>query len=249
MKNIKFSFMLILTFALSCQAPESDLANTLDYELKVIEYQTPDCEPEHDPCFLATITYPQFNNGDSMAVRLANRIIRNSTLDFIGMGDVEAVTDPTLEDAVHDLSGSFQRFRSDFPASSIGWEARIKSQEIARNDTILVFETNAMTYFGGAHPNKNLRYFNFNRHTGSLVPLSAFISDMETFTARAEKTFRSKYLKADQTFEDAGFSFMGEDFMLPANYAFYQDSIKLHYNHYEIASYASGDFDIMVSIQ
>ena len=241
--------MLSLSIAMGCKGPQSEATNALGYELKSIEFQTPECEPERDPCFLATITYPEFNSGDSMAVYLANRIIRNSTLDFIGMGDVESTSDPTLEEAVNTLSDSFRRFRTDFPESSVGWEARIKTQEVTKNDSIIVFETSAMTFFGGAHPNKNKRYFNFNRETGSLVPLSEFIADMDTFTARAEKAFRLKYLRENQTFEDAGFDFMGGVFTLPGNYAFFQDSIKLHYNHYEIASYASGDFHIMVSIQ
>ena len=50
------------------------------------------------------------------------------------------------------------------------------------------------------------------------------------------------------SYQDAGFDFLGENFILPANYAFKGDSILLHYNHYEIAPYAAGQFDVAVPL-
>jgi hypothetical protein len=165
------------------------------------------------------------------------------------MGDVEATSDPNLNQAVLDLDKSMAQLIKDFGPPPTGWEANMSTIELYRSDTVLVLEVGSMTYFGGAHPNSNLRYFNFNRKTGGLIPLTNLVGDLSEFTQRAEVVFKDKYVKNDESYADAGFSFLGGNYTLSANYALVGDSIRLHYNKYEISSYAAGDFDITVSIK
>ena len=84
---------------------------------------------------------------------------------------------------------------------------------------------------------------------GNLIPMTSVVNDMQEFSARAETVFREAYnLEEDINYRDAGFDFLGNKFKLPANYAFLGDSIRLHYNPYEIAAYAMGEFEITVAI-
>ena len=222
----------------------------LDYTMMKSDYQSADCEPETDACLMITITYPQFDKGDTLPMLLANRIIKNSILDNIGMGDVESVEDPSIELAIEDLNKSFENVKKDFGDYGTGWQVHINSQELYRNDSLLVLTIGTMTYMGGAHPNTNLRYFNFNRFTGSYLPISYFVSDLKQFTSRAEIAFRQTYnIDEGTSYDDAGFNFLGDKYTLSANYVYLGDSIKLHYNHYEISSYAAGDFEITVAIE
>ena len=79
--------------------------------------------------------------------------------------------------------------------------------------------------------------------------MTSIVNDMQEFTARAEAAFREAYnLEDNINYKDVGFDFLGNKFNLPANYAFLGDSIRLHYNSYEIASYAMGEFEITVPI-
>lgn len=222
----------------------------LDYTMVKADFKSADCEPETDACLMVTIIYPRFNKGDTLAMILANRIIKNSILNNIGMADVESTEDPSIELAIEDLNKRFEDVKKDFGDYGTGWQADIGSRELYRSDSILVLAVGAMTYFGGAHPNTNLRYFNFDRNTGSYLPISTFVSDLEQFTSRAEAKFKRTYnIDEGRSYDDAGFNFLGDRFVLAASYAYLGDSIRLHYNHYEIAAYAAGDFEITVSIK
>ena len=241
-----FSYLPWLLGVVSITSCNS-ISENLDYELRLLEYQSPNCEPERDACLMVDLEYAYFMDGDSAAKSIANMIVRNSTLDFLGMGDVEAKVTPGLETAVKDLDRSFQELKKEF-GSSTGWMAEMHTSEVYRNDTILVLEVNSAAYFGGAHGQYFTRYFNFDRRSGKLLPLSSFV-DPAIFINRAEEQFKSKYVEDGESYLDAGFDFLEGKYVLSANYAFKGDSILLHYNHYEIAPYAAGQFDVSVPVK
>lgn len=234
-----------LIHATSCSNDQGS-GKPLDYELIKVEYRTENCEPERDACLMVDLSYAKFIEGDSLAQYLANRIIRNSTLDFLGMGDVEAAVTPPIEEAVKDLDESFLKLKQEL-GTSAGWMAELYTSEVYRNDTLLVLKTYSMTYFGGAHGNYNTRYLNFDRRSGRLHPLTDFV-EMNPFKEAAQMAFNEKYVGEGQTYTEAGFDFFDGKFRLPANYGFKGDSMLLHYNHYEIAPYAAGTFDVAVAI-
>ena len=222
----------------------------LEYTFVSSEFTSPDCEPEKEACLMLSINYPQFDKGDSVAMHLANRIVKNSILDNIGMGDVESTVDPSIEMVIEELNLKFEELKKEFNDYGTGWQADISSSELYRTDSILVLAIGSMTYFGGAHPNHGLRYYNFNRYSGRYLPISTFITDLKEFTNKAEVVFKKKYnIGEGTTYDDAGFNFLGDRFAISANYAYLGDSIRLHYNHYEISSYAAGDFEITVALK
>ena len=244
-----FIFSSII-FLLNCTPAADDSEQKLGYTMVKVDFRSPNCEPETQACLMVDILYPRFDKGDSLAMLLANRIVKNSILDNIGMGDVESTEDPGIEEAIEGLSKSFENLKKDFSDYATGWEAHINTRELYKSDSILVLQIGSMTYMGGAHPNSNIRYFNFNRNTGRYLPISTFVSDLEQFAAKAETIFKKEYnIEEGTSYDDAGFNFLGNRFILSANYAFLGDSIKLHYNHYEISSYAAGDFEITVALK
>lgn len=247
--TIKILPALLLIFLASCSEKFMNNDQNLDYGLRAIEFNSPGCQPETEACLMIKINYPNFNSGDSLAMLLANRIIKNSILDNIGMGDVESTEEPSLDQAIEDLSKSFEEIKKEFGVHGTGWQGEISTTELFRSDSILVLESSTMTYFGGAHPNRNTRYFNLNRKAGNMIPLTVIIKDLEKFRRKAEKAFNEKYgINDDNTYDKAGYQFLGGRFSLSANYAFLGDSIRLHYNPYEIAPYSMGDSEITVDI-
>jgi len=247
-KNLQL--LILVIFLANCTQIAENTDQSLNYTMVATEFNTPDCQPETDACLMIKIKYPKFDAGDSLAMFLANRIIKNSILDNIGMGDVESTEDPSIEQAIEDLSESFERLKKDFGDYGTGWQADIYARELYKSDTVLVLESSTMTYFGGAHPNHGTRYFNFNREAGNMIPMREFVKDLAQFTNKAEKVFNEKYgINADNTYDKAGYNFLGGRFVLSANYAFLGDSIRLHYNPYEIAPYSMGDSEITVGLK
>lgn len=243
------NLVILASILLGCSQIKGNLGQSLNYTMVETEFQTPDCQPETDACLMIKLQYPKFDTGDSLAQFLANRIIKNSMLDNLGMGDVESTEEPSIDQVIEDLNTRFIELKKEFGDYGTGWQADIYTSEIYKSDSVLVLETNTMTYFGGAHPNHGTRYFNFKRTAGNLTPLSDFVNDLDTFTSKAEKVFNEKYeITEDNDYAKAGFDFLGGKFILSANYAFLGDSIRLHYNPYEIAPYSMGDFEITVGL-
>jgi hypothetical protein len=246
----KTTLILLVIILASCGQLKEKQDDLLNYTMVTTEFNSPGCQPETEACLMLNIAYPNFDSGDSLARFLANRIIKNSILDNIGMGDVESTEDPSIDQAIEDLSENFEELKKEFGDYGTGWEASITVNELFKTDSILVLETGTMTYFGGAHPNHGIRYFNFNRKAGNLIPLSDIVKDLAQFTSKAEKVFNKKYsINEDNTYDKAGYQFLGGKFILSANYAFLGDSIRLHYNPYEIAPYSMGDSEITVILK
>ena len=245
-----FYLLFSLIFLINCTPSDDDSNQNLGYTLVKTDFKSPDCEPETDACLMLNIAYPRFDKGDSLAILLANRIVKNSILDNIGMGDVESADDLGIEEAIEQLRMRFEEVKKEFGDYGTGWQVNIGAEELFRNDSVLVLTIGTMTYMGGAHPNSNIRYYNFDRNTGRFMPLVTFVDDLEHFTSSAEVEFRKTYnIKDGTSYDDAGFNFLGDNFALSANYAYLGDSIRLHYNHYEISSYAAGDFEITVALK
>lgn len=219
----------------------------LGYQITHIEFNDQDCLQEKEACFVANLNFPEFEGLDSIQLLHTNKIIGNTIMDALGLGDVESSGQPDIQAALNSVAKQFEKVKNSFNYSA-GWIADVQTLPIYEDDTILVFALETMIYFGGAHPNTNRVYFNLNRMTGKKLPndwLHALGIEEE-----AEAIFRSlNNLKPDNSLDEAGFLFPNNEFRLPANYAFKGDSIILFYNRYEIAPYASGATEIIVPVR
>ncbi len=222
----------------------------IDMTIKTLRYQTPDCQPERDPCLMIDLDFPVFTGNDSLAVQQAANEITGLYYDVLGQqGGGTTADEQGLMQAVATLAKTFDDYRHDFPDDNTGWQVNIKANELYRNDTLLTVAVNSFWFFGGAHGNYEVHYFNINRQTGRLLSPEKLLPDLQALREKAEKIFRQKYLPAGSSnWEEAGFSFTNNTFQLPQNMAFAGDSIILHYNQYEIGPYAAGDFHLSVPI-
>ena len=240
---MRFSW-LVFAFGFACvnDAPQ------LSYSIVHIQFDSQECQDEREACFLANIHYPLFAGLDSTKLIKAKRFVGNHILDALGMGDVESVGSPDIRKALDLVDQNLKDVKSSLNYGT-GWIADVQTFPVYEDDTLLVFGLETMTYFGGAHPNTNRRYYNFNKITGE--PYSyKWLANLPEINQRAESLFREIYnLKPSDSFHSKGFLFPKDVFQLPANFGIKKDSLILFYNRYEAAPYAFGPIELAMALK
>ena len=143
---------------------------------------------------------------------------------------------------------SYEKLQKEFPKDKFGWEADIKGSVKYQSENILNLEINHYTYTGGAHGYQGLRSLLFDPNTGKSITNDELFIDKASFKALAEKKFRAKYkIPASKSINSTGLMFEKEMFQLPQNIFFTDKGLLLYYNSYEVASYADGAKELLLS--
>lgn len=143
---------------------------------------------------------------------------------------------------------SYEKLQKEFPKDKFGWEADIKGSVKYQSENILNIEINHYTYTGGAHGYQGLRSLLFDPNTGKSIINDELFIDKASFKALAEKKFRAKYkIPASKSINSTGLMFEKEMFQLPQNIFFTDKGLLLYYNSYEVASYADGAKELLLS--
>ena len=143
---------------------------------------------------------------------------------------------------------SYEKLQKEFPKDKFGWEADIKGSVKYQSENILNIEINHYTYTGGAHGYQGLRSLLFDPNTGKSITNNELFTDKASFKALAEKKFRAKYkIPASKSINSTGLMFEKEMFQLPQNIFFTDKGLLLYYNSYEVASYADGAKELLLS--
>ena len=143
---------------------------------------------------------------------------------------------------------SYEKLQKEFPNDKFGWEADINGSVKYQSENVLNIEISHYTYTGGAHGYQGLRSLLFDPSTGKLIANNKLFNDREAFKAFAEKKFRDKYkILANKSINSTGLMFEKEKFHLPQNIFFTDNGLLLYYNSYEVASYADGPKELLLS--
>lgn len=219
----------------------------LTYTIAHLQYDQSDCQGEREACFMANINFPEFTGLNTSMLMLPTRLVANNIIDALGMGDVESNAMPDIGKALENVAESLEEVKSANNYTN-GWTADVQTIAIYEDDTLLVFAMELMTFFGGAHPNTNRRYYNLNRLTGKPYN-SPWMIKLPAIKQRAEHVFRElNHLGPDDSLNENGFLFTNNEFQLPSNFGIKGDSLILFYNRYEIAPYAYGPVELTISI-
>ena len=117
------------------------------------------------------------------------------------------------------------------------------------SDNILSTRETVSTYEGGAHPNTNFNFKNFNLRSGKEIKLSdVFTGDyIPLLNKIAERKFRKIYkIPENKNLEKAGFYFKKGVFKLNDNYSFSSYAVTFQFNPYEVAAYVFGAPEIVI---
>ncbi|WP_373059626.1 DUF3298 domain-containing protein [Zunongwangia sp. H14] len=233
MKKYLLILLLALIFA-GCEQEEKPLHFT-NYS---IEKSSDNCNPEEGDCAFISISYPVAENENKVASKI-NEEIRSHIIEIVDYQEEEKLV--SVEELAINFIENYKTNARDFSAYELPWEATIFAEFTRRDAALISIRFNSRMFTGGAHGYSSISYLNFNPETGDLYSYN------ELFTPEFKRFFEEKFRKdqgigEEDSINSTGLFFEDDTFVLPENIGFTEEGLVLHYNAYEIASYAEGEF-------
>ena len=242
----------ILLLSAGC-GKSKDERSGLDSDLPVFEMaefsRTIDsCDEARNYCAKMSAVYPVLKSGVSGKVMAA---VNDSVLQYVKSNLTTLEMGTNLRDlSLQNLSDSLFLSYSTYAKESeyiSPWELELTGEVLFLSKKFVAVAIENYGFTGGAHPYSNTTLLNFDLKSGKAVQVLDFIRDKKTLMVLAEKAFRkSRELSADENLNEAGF-FWDATFQLPTNLGIAQDGLYFYYNAYEIAAYAWGPTDFVIS--
>lgn len=238
-KNLTAFFLLALMISCAEDKRETtSLGTEIIFKTETIEKSLDNCSPEEGECTFISLSFPVAEGNDKQT-RKINAAIEDLIARTIDYQDNLEILNP--EQIAENFIKNYKETAEDFPEYELPWEATINGKLIYRGPEVIsiVFKTDMFT--GGAHGYRSTNYLNFDPESANILkPEELFNPGFKNF---AERDFRTKHnIPLDENINSTGMFFENNEFHLPENIGITRDHIILHYNAYEIAPYASGNF-------
>ncbi|MDT0676448.1 DUF3298 and DUF4163 domain-containing protein [Autumnicola musiva] len=230
-------FLLILLTAVvltSCEKEKKPLQFT-NYS---VEKSYDQCNPEEGDCAFISISYPVAKKESEAASRI-NEEVKNHIIKIVDYQEEEKIA--SVEDLAIHFIENYKNTARDFAEYELPWEGSVFAEIARRTPELISFRFNSRMFTGGAHGYSSISFLNFNPENGESY------AHEELFTPEFKKFFEQRF-REDQNIpqgdpiNSTGLFFEDDTFVLPQNIGFTKSGIVLHYNAYEIASYAEGEF-------
>ena len=230
-------FAALATLVLSC-------SNELTFEDKSFHKQTK--MPCRENCPHINVKIPFAKNVPIVADSINNKIF-SVMKEIIYVGEKPyASTD--YDGLLSAFIQSYEDMQKKFPGDTFGWEGEVDGRVVYESENILNIALKHYTFTGGAHGYSGQHSLVFDPKTGKSISNNNLFKDMGAFQAFAEKKFRERYkIPAGAPINSTGLMFEDEVFQLPQTYFFTNNGFLLYYNVYEVASYADGPKELLLS--
>ncbi|WP_271855256.1 DUF3298 and DUF4163 domain-containing protein [Patiriisocius marinus] len=239
----KFASVLILSLLfISCNSSlKEPIEITID-QSTLTECATAAC-PE------VLVEYIQYEI-DAKKTRALNDSINNFIINSLNLGDPAAAAIATNpNEAIQYFIKDYWRDTSEFPEIN-EYEAEVIVVENFRSDDLISIEMSQYSYTGGAHGYNSVSFLNVDSKTGEVITNNQFIKDKNALTVLAENKLRENYNLSKTDNINAGvFWFENDTFYLSNAIGISNGNLVIHYNSYEIASYADGSIDIELPLE
>jgi len=208
------------------------------YEIKHVETTYNQCVVESNNCTYITFDYPVFKNSASSMVL---KEIENKIEKLL----LEGTEANNLEEASEMFINSYSELINDPEIENYNtpWFDVRKAEWLVIKKKVLSLKCSISNFYGGAHSNRYVMLRNFNPYTGDSLGLAMIFNpeNLKELSSIGEKYFRKdQKLKANISYEDAGYWFKDDKFYLTDNFAFTHEGLLFYYNEYEIAPYSMG---------
>jgi hypothetical protein len=241
---VPVSFILMF---ISCGGKKTSNENNLSYKIEKYEMQSEGCDTlREDNCAKIKIEFPQITSFENADVKdKINKSIESlfSSNEEIGSGEVD------IKSEMKSFIKDYEDFISEFPDSFQSWFIERTGEVRLNKGNIFSIDYMEYSYTGGAHPNTNVMFKNFNITDGEEITLDEIVplDKQKELTAIAETEFRKlKVLTPDADLGQAGFWFENNEYYLSDNFLISDSSLVFYYNNYEITAYAFGPTELLI---
>ncbi len=248
-------FSVLALVLVSCEACDKGEAppqvmdhDRLEFKMLTKEQTFDDCLAGADGCTYVRLDYPVLVDApEGYAVTAVTESVFSSLTD--NYGDEESY--PSVETLMQAFIDEYRRLKEDQPSYEHAWFLERKVFVLHNTPEILSTSLSQHMFTGGAHGTATVTFSNLDPRTGEIVSLSDVLVD--SYEARllplAEARFREvRSIEDGMSLTDAGFTlFENGVFALTDNFEIGEDGLTFYYNAYEVAPYALGSTEIVLS--
>lgn len=183
--------------------------------------------------------------GRSKIAEAINTALREEVISQLSFEDTVAVE--TIPQAITSFERVYEQMKRLYPDELAGWKAEILAEITFQDPNWISIRVTSYSFTGGAHGYSFVRYLNFNRPQGREIATWELIANEKDFRTLAENHFRAQLQIPEQDpINSTGFMFEDNTFSLPENIGLTPEGVTLHYNQYEVASYADGPIEVVI---
>lgn len=195
-------------------------------------------------CAEMLFSYPVFSGGNAQATAILNDSIAKNVTAFASWDTVYTLPLPqALETAANRFFSLFQEAAGE--GMAMGWANELNTRILLQNKQYVTLEYTGISYTGGAHGMTLTELVTYNLNTGQPVRLQDMLKDTVLVLNLLEQAFRKeKEIPNGEATKDY---LLVERFPLPYSAGIVPEGIRFFYNQYEIAAYALGPTDVLLS--
>lgn len=189
-------------------------------------------------------------SGTNQKSKKVNGHIEEALSTIIAFNEDELENISNLNDAIQFFIDDFKNHETDIGNNYMVYDIDTFMQVSYMSTQLVSIELNYYIFTGGAHGFNGTRFLNFKAKTGELLSPKAMFNLKDEFLALCESKLRTLYqIPEGRSINSTGFWFESDRFHLPENIGFTETEMILHYNQYEIASYAEGPIILSIPIE
>lgn len=199
-------------------------------------------------CAEIKLAFPVVSGGKEAVTRSINDTISAFVHMVVG-GEPALPINQAVDSAVNNLHLMLEDQLSIIPDYSMGFVHELTSKNLLQNTKIISFELSSYSFTGGAHGNYGSALFTFRLTDGSLVQLTDIVQDTSSLRPLLETGFvESKSAQTGETYALIDLVFPESiPLPMPLQWCIVKEGVRFTYNPYEVASYAIGQTDILLT--
>lgn len=201
----------------------------------------------NEVCVNFKVNYPVFTGGDSTLRQALNKSVQGYLLSVLG-GNGEIPFAQALDSVGNAFIQEYAAEGGETTMMTGEMITEVNHKVSLLNAKVATVEMNGYSFTGGAHPNPFASLVTFDlSHGAKPVGLTDMVSDTNALRPILEKAYKlSKGLKETDPLSELVYPEITQ-LPMPANAAVVAEGIRFLYNAYEIAPYAVGFGDILLT--
>lgn len=220
------------------------------FEIKNFQEKLGDCEKQEGDCAQVDMVYPIVVDGVEEVQQAINDSIYGFLIrSLVFEGFEGAFSEKNLKESAKSFLDEWKSANKEDPENEAnsGWEVSVTGEVGLHTPKVASITMGSYSYAGGAHPNSYVSIYNFDLKTGRTLAWEDIVVNKGGLEKLAEKEFKkARELNKDADLVEEGF-FWGEKFELPTNFELQEEGIYFWYNPFEVAAYAMGPTDFLIS--
>lgn len=251
-KTLLPAFAGLCAVALFACKPNSS-APTTPSPVAQLKYDNREVSQKHcedkasERCVEFKVGYPVFSGGDSLVANGLNKSIQSYLMSVLG-GKSDIPFSQALDSSATAFVQMYIAELRENPDLVVGFATEINHKLPLLNRNVVTVEMNGYTYTGGAHPTPFSSLVSYQL-AGGVKPLSItdLVQDTNALRPILEKGYKlSKDLKETDALSELVYPEIKE-IPMPGNVGVTAEGIRFFYNAYEIAPYAVGPGDVLLT--